>query len=321
MDTSALREALDAFDPGQEFDANENTAVFSYLKTYRLNFPESICRYHSLGTVKSDPYTVVAHYWQNTQQPSAGTVFVIHGYFDHVGLFSKIIRHLLQSGYDIVAFDLPGHGLSTGEEASINHFSEYNDALSAVANACAALPKPWHCLGQSTGGAVLLRSIATQAVQFDHCVLLAPLIKPWRWGSGIWAYRLLSPFIKSLPRKYSDNSHDLAFVDFCKRDPLQGTRLKVRWVRAMKQWIEEFASFASNPKPLLLFQGDEDTTVDGEDNPRIIKGTFPNTQIISLTGARHHLVNEADATREPLFEQIVKYLASPATADYDKSAP
>ena len=60
--------------------------------------------------------------------------------------------------------------------------------------------------------------------------------------------------------------------------------------------------------------------MDGVDNPGIIKDTFPNTEIVSLTGARHHLVNEVDSTRLPLFEQIVKYLASPAPADYDESA-
>ena len=43
-----------------------------------------------------------------------GTVLICHGYFDYVGLYRHLIAHVLELGYAVLAYDLPGHGLSSG---------------------------------------------------------------------------------------------------------------------------------------------------------------------------------------------------------------
>ena len=63
-----------------------------------------------------------------------GTVFVVHGYYDHVGIYNHLIKALLRNRYAVMAFDLPGHGLSSGSRAAISSFRQYGPVLKQVLN-------------------------------------------------------------------------------------------------------------------------------------------------------------------------------------------
>ena len=56
----------------------------------------------------------------------------MHGYLDHTGLFASLIRWALMQGFDVHSIDLPGHRLSGGTPAAINHFDEYSGILASV---------------------------------------------------------------------------------------------------------------------------------------------------------------------------------------------
>src|SRR5690606_24064755 len=46
------------------------------------------------------------------QNQSSELVLLAHGYTDHAGLFAKLIRYLISTGYSVAIFDEPGHGIS-----------------------------------------------------------------------------------------------------------------------------------------------------------------------------------------------------------------
>src|SRR5690606_31379941 len=143
---------------------------------------------HWFGHFSSGRYEIVAHYFE-PQQP-VGTCFVLHGYFDHVGLFRHIIDFCLRRGLAVVAYDLPGHGLSTGERAAIQDFAEYRQVLTdAMSLFSERAPRPWRAIAQSTGGAVLMDYLLdTPKPQFAQSVLLAPLVRPALWRGIKVAY-------------------------------------------------------------------------------------------------------------------------------------
>ncbi len=74
-----------------------------------------------------------------------GTVFLLHGYLEHSGIYQPIIREILDQGFSVLTYDLPGHGLSDGSPASIQNFDHYQHVLLAVyqyvkhANHCQSL--------------------------------------------------------------------------------------------------------------------------------------------------------------------------------------
>ena len=109
---------------------------------------------HSLGVIDSGSEKLCIHSWY---RPDArGNLLLVHGYLDHVGLFRHLVRYGLERGYNVVAFDLPGHGLSTGDRAAIDDFRDYSVAVSRVRKLMDDWPGHWHVIAQSTGGAAML---------------------------------------------------------------------------------------------------------------------------------------------------------------------
>ncbi len=68
---------------------------------------------HLFGTFTSGDHTLAGHIFIPAE-PRA-TVLLMHGYFDHTGTLSQTIHHLIARGYQVAAYDMPGHGLSSGD--------------------------------------------------------------------------------------------------------------------------------------------------------------------------------------------------------------
>ncbi|UXZ54119.1 alpha/beta hydrolase [Halomonas sp. 7T] len=239
-----------------------------------------------------------------------GTAFVIHGYFDHLGLYRHLLSCLLAKGWRVVLWDLPGHGLSSGPRAEIEDFDDYQHCLmhlQAALQMQGMAPKPWLGVGQSTGAAILATDALTrrEASGWSGIVLLAPLVRPWRWSQSSWLHLIASPFLKELPRKYRPNSTDEQFTAFLRdQDPLQPERLSVAWITAMRRWMPRLLALEPNPLPTLILQGEQDLTVDWEWNLTVLEEKFPNAEVHRHPDARHHLVNEAEPIRDVLFEAL-----------------
>jgi len=125
-------------------------------------------------------------------------------------------------------------------------------------------------------------------------LLLAPLVRPWRWSQASWLHLIASPFVKELPRKYRPNSTDEAFTAFLRdQDPLQPERLSVAWITAMRRWMPRLLALEPNPLPTLILQGEQDLTVDWEWNLAILAEKFPNAEIHRPPAARHRLMRPA----------------------------
>jgi alpha-beta hydrolase superfamily lysophospholipase len=299
--------------------------VQTYLDFYNINFSKHQRNLaHGFGSVDAAGFRIATHYWLPTDPVPKGTLVIVHGYYDHVGVFNKAIAFGLQQGLAVLAFDLPGHGLSSGEQASIDAFDQYADVLENILQrARALLSAPYYGLGQSTGGSIYLNYLwrygqQADALPFSAIALCAPLVLPRGWNSGRWKYALMRHFVKQRPRDKANSSHDQAFNRFIdERDCLQSRYLSVRWVGAMKAWNEQFLRFSPlaqplpvSHKPLLVVQGDEDMTVDWVYNLSQIRRALPDTQVAMIPGARHQLVNEEPVIREQVFTEISRYFFS-----------
>jgi alpha-beta hydrolase superfamily lysophospholipase len=291
----------------------------AYKQYYGLNFSELNLELKSArstsGTFSSGGYELVCqHFLPSTQTPRK-TAFLLHGYFDHTGLYRHLIEHLLKRDIAVVIFDLPGHGLSSGATASISSFHEYSAALVE----CLVLAKqqqlatPWIAIGQSTGSAIIMDALLEKkletgdAKQFllQDFILLGPLLRPRQWLRSKILFSLSRLFAAATPRKFSKNSHDAEFLEFIKnKDELQSRTLPRDWVLAMMDYINRFEASPCHEQSLQLIQGRGDGTVEWEKNiPKILE-KFPGSKVHWVDEARHHLVNEAAPYREQVFALI-----------------
>ena len=313
FDLERLHQQTPAFDIERE-PANGD-AVSAYFAFYGIDFEQRFPGLkHHFGHFSSGSYEIVAHYF-SLAEPQ-GTCFVFHGYFDHSGLFRHVIEYCLRRQLNVVIYDLPGHGLSTGERASIPSFKDYGVVLRDCLKLFSAkAPQPWHAIAQSTGGAVmmdyLLRGAAGAKVpDFSKVVLLGPLLRAaeWRWVKT--AYWLGHKFLERVNRRFAVNSGDKTFLNFLEKiDPLQDRYISVRWVEALLRWERLFASFPVSNRRLLIVQGQRDTTVDWRYNIPVIREKFPQAKYLPLQDAYHHLANETPEVREKIFAAIDLYMS------------
>jgi alpha-beta hydrolase superfamily lysophospholipase len=281
-----------------------------YFRHYKLDLED---RYpelqHFFGSIESGAYQLACHYYRSPAPK--GCCFILHGYYDHSGLFGHIIDFCIQRNLSVVIFDLPGHGLSSGERVSINDFSEYQTVLNDVLTYFEdALPDPWYAIAQSTGGAILMDYLQENPRSiFTKTILLAPLVRPMGWKITSILITLLKTFIKKIPRSASNSSSDKTFKKFIKNnDPCQSPTVSLVWLSSLQRWIKKFlASQPCHHGPLVI-QGRKDSTVDWLYNMGIIKKKFPAVDVIYIDGARHHLANEREEILERIFQEMDNYL-------------
>nr|WP_298414000.1 alpha/beta hydrolase [uncultured Halomonas sp.] len=303
---------LQALGPLASITEPQSSSLIHYLDHYQLTplLGDSVGFY--AGFVDTEHYRLWTQLW-SPPEPH-GTAFVVHGYFDHLGLYRHLLECLLAQGLRVVLWDLPGHGLSSGARATIDDFQEYGTCLQALQRHLlleGLAPQPWIGIGQSTGAAILATDALAQGkdAPWHALVLLAPLVRPWGWHQANWLHWLASPFIGSIPRTYRPNSTDTEFVAFLREsDPLQTDRLTLSWVSAMRRWMTHLLALPASDVPVLILQGEQDLTVDWQWNLDVLKGKFPAAEVHYHPDARHHLVNETDSIRQTLFAELNDFL-------------
>jgi alpha-beta hydrolase superfamily lysophospholipase len=263
---------------------------------------------HWFGSFESAGFSLAAHLYQPVHYQA--TIILLHGYLNHTGQYRHLIRFLLENGYAVAVFDLPGHGLSSGESAAIESFDQYvqvaNDFIETVRS---RLDGPYHAVGFSTGCSILIELLLTgQAESVDKVVLAAPLIHWTAYEQSKGTYKVYSAFTDKISRFHRRNSSDKDFLIFNKtKDYLHCKHLSLRWVKALFDWNDKLETLPECRRDVLVVQGDKDGTVDWKYNMKMIRKKFPNAKIEMVPGANHELFNEAPEYKNQVLNLIAKY--------------
>ena len=287
-----------------------------YLDAYGMNFEADFsgllynCGYL---TVDGKKLFCQTWFWPESQK---GTVFILHGYYDHSGLYSHVIRFFLEHGYSVFAFDEPGHGLSEGAPVSIDSFSSYTKVLRSCMDWVVehTPPQPFHLYGQSMGGAIITELLVgegctRQEYPIDQVILFAPLVRPVKWRWGRIQYQFARLFLKQIPRSRSQNSNDPVFLEFLHNEPLQHKTLPVDWVGAMSRWIDKIEKVkAPCDFDVLIVQGRKDGTVDWQHNMPVYQRLYKSADVHYIPEGQHQLSNERKDIRQGYFNWLGKKL-------------
>jgi lysophospholipase len=278
-----------------------------YCAFYGLDFQQRFPPVqHQLGTVASGEFKLAVQRW--LLPGATSNLLLVHGYFDHAGLYGKLIEFGLAHNCNVLIFDLPGHGLSSGEPAVIDDFTDYGLAVAAVLDAAELPTLPLWAMAQSTGCAALVEYARHYNWNFSAAVMLAPLLRPAGWPLVRLSHSLLRYFTTTIERKFTENSSDAAFLAFLRKDPLQSRLLSLHWVAAMRRWIAGLPVADLGVGPVLVLQGDADGTVDWRYNTRAYCRLFPGSRVELLAGAGHQLANEVPQLLDPALEVVAEYL-------------
>ncbi len=282
-------------------------SVRTYLHYYGLDMGDGVR--HRFGTFESGEWVLAGHLYEPGEY--RGTVILLHGYLNHCGQFRHLVRRLLEEGYAVAMYDMPGHGLSSGERAVIDDFSQYGEVLADFVKVVRGLADgPLDLIGFSTGGTVAIDWLLTrEEAVFRRVILAAPLVRSPQWESSMRGAKFYSHFTDKVPRLPRTNTSDADYVRFNRReDVLHCREVSLRWFLALEAWNERMAEVGASGRGVDVIQGTKDTTVDYKYNLGFIGEKFAVGEVTFVEGAGHELFNEADDLREEVLDAAMRYL-------------
>ncbi len=150
---------------------------------------------------------------QTYRWPSMGeTILMVHGWESNTHRWKTLILKLHKKGYNIIAFDAPAHGNSSGK---ILNVPLYTECLQKIIE----LYRPNHLVGHSVGGmTTIFHQYSYPNPEVQKMVVLAPPSELSRIMKGYQRVLKLSPkFMKALNQHFKDK-HNFYFEEFSVSD-------------------------------------------------------------------------------------------------------
>jgi lysophospholipase len=117
--------------------------------------------------------------------------------------------------------------------------------------------------------------------------------------------------MKQIKRNFAMNSNDVEFLRFiAEQDPLQPLALSVRWVGALKKWVQMIEESEPSDLAINIVQGDQDTTVEWRHNMPLLLEKFPQRSLLMIKDGRHHIVNEEISKRQQAYQWLEQTIST-----------
>ena len=237
--------------------------------------------------------------WVIDQVPS-GVVVIVHGINSHSGYFENFARLLTERRYEVLAFDLSGHGRSDGQRLFVKNYKDMIsdiDEFVGIANA----DKPsipvflfGHCMGSVLCGIyALLHPNKLKGIISESIPLNLDSSKLFSLMINFLARIVPEMGLIRLPEQHT--SRDLETVALIRGDTLLGSRKQP--VKTIEQLLSAIKFLKRNlyrmRLPLLILHGTADRIADPSGSFYYYRKSGSRLKEIKLyEGYYHNLVNE-----------------------------
>jgi lysophospholipase len=263
-----------------------------------------------------------------------GTVVLLHGRNEFIEKYFETIRHFTGLGFWVATFDWRGQGgsdrlLKRPLRGHLRRFSDLENDLSIFLETI-VLPEtrlPFMMIAHSMGGLVALSSAPTLANRIDRLVAIAPFVELSGRQPGL--IRLFCKLLAVIglgwitferdrfPRPYEDNVLTSDERRFRRNQAIYTAwpKLRVgpptaRWVAAMltaMKRVNRVRHLDRIQVPTLLIAAGADTIVHLRAIEKLAN-RFRAGHLLTIDGARHELLHEADRYRLPTLAAIDAFL-------------
>ena len=240
-------------------------------------------------------------------------VLLIHGLGEHSGRYWGFIEKAIMEKISVYAFDLPGHGKSSG----IRGHAPLKKTLKIVDEIARSLPKPPVIFGHSLGGLIAARYVenggrasmlilSSPAFSYDKEEVTPGLVKLAKFLAAIVPFLPMDNRID--PEKLSRNKET---VEKYVRDPLVHRKISVALARDF--FLESEIAIKEAEKievPTLLLIGGADKVTPPEGAKRFFENLrVKDKELIEYPGAYHEIFEDPEYSSK-LYENIFRFIKS-----------
>lgn len=312
-------------EPGSSL--SQDPAMTEYLRCYEFPQPPTV-RYgfrRFESPQSKDRVNLFGQAW--VPNHATGTVVLIHGYSEHGGNYSQLVRDFLGARLAVVMLDLRGHGLSEGPRGHLDSPQAYaEDFESFVAGIFTQiLPhRPLYVWGHSLGALVGLQLIlrGNLPVRPTAAIFTSPLLGYPELKGREKLLAALAPavatILPTLPISHGIPpqilSHDEEYLSRRFEDPLIGRVSTPRWLLTVRKAMEDVQSraveFQGLCPTLLMLAGDERVTNLNESRRFAFQAyAGMKHKVIEFPGYFHELEKEK-AIRPRIVSESLAWISS-----------
>ena len=281
--------------------------------------------HHSTAIQHLLDYDITFHHWSRPKEIKA-VVGLIHGLADQSSRYGHVAAWFKEEDIAFEAFDLPGHGLSSGKRGHIN---DYDTFLQLIDQFKAQLKLdypgiPIFLYGHSMGGNLLLNYVLRYEPNITGAIISAPAIKTFadvpRWVRGI--VRKIAEFVPAmnLPLRLKTRwlSRDEEIVRQADADPHRFKSASIK----LGVGILDAAEFLYTKRhesavPILLMHGSGDH-INYLKGSQYFATNFEGDLTLKIwDGLYHELHNEPE--KEMVLKEVVQWIYN--ILDPDTYAP
>jgi alpha-beta hydrolase superfamily lysophospholipase len=271
-------------------------------------------------------------WWKNAwnlKAPTRGLIFLCHGIGEHSGRYDETAQFFTQWGFDVLSFDLPGHGL-TARKGSYERFADFDEMVAEAKDvlrywmnegpeASAELrAKPVFLMGHSMGALISLYWLSTQnpAEEFPYmpkrALVCAPPIN-LALKVPLWKELLAEVLKTAVPDIQLGNeiaadflSHDRVKTYDYVKDPWRVSKASPRLYLSMKKSMAYVRTHFLNIQiPLMIVNGSKDPIIDHQELKDYYGKLNTHKKWVEYKGQYHELFNEIG--REKVYEEVIKW--------------
>ncbi len=254
---------------------------------------------------------ILLHVKRNDVENSKGSIIITHGIAEHSGRYAEITDKLNGASFNVVRYDIRGHGQSQGKRGALKSYHQMIDDLHVlVLDEKKRDPKKIFLLGHSMG-ALIVNMYVVKYKDVDGVISSAA---PSYFIKDVLPFRFIGyKWLGMMNKKTNFADDQLSRIkeiedDYIK-DPLNLKRFKfslagnmfVGGVRFLNKKMSQYQT------PVLILHGESDKIVPVEFSRRLFNLIpIEDKKIITYPNAYHEIFNDID--REKTFTDVLAWL-------------
>lgn len=242
-------------------------------------------------------------------------ICIVHGLGEHSGRYLAMAEHLTSCNFEVVSFDLRGHGLSAGRRGHTPSFQQMLQDIDTFISGAAAIDssKPLFVLGHSMGGTLVANYSMLHKMKFVGVIVSSALFQP-AFEPPKWKLRVANLLRNFWPSLLLSNEIDDALLtrdlDMQKQrcaDVLVHDRISVFMGAGLLELGQKLLDKVSDVSfPLLVMHGDADQITSHLASVEFAKRAGRQCTVRIWTGLYHELYQEPE--RAEVFTYLTHWM-------------